>query len=104
MAINRARLREQLVYLECVDSHHMQPDPRGYQRAAHGLRQTVLNELRDLPMREFVCGELPVLQTIAQNVFFETRGRFADLDGSGNARRAARVASALFRRLVTQRR
>jgi len=104
MLIDRTRLREQLVYLECVDSGHVQPDPRGYQRAAHALRQAVLNELSAVPMQKFVHGDLPALQAIAQNVFFETRGRFADLDGSGSTSRAAEVASALFNRVVKQRR
>lgn len=102
MPIDRARLREQLVYLECVDSNHLRPDSRGYQRAAHALRQTVLNELSAVPMQAFVHGDVPALQTIAQNVFFESRGRFADLDGSGSTRRAAEVAGALLRRVVRQ--
>jgi hypothetical protein len=97
-----AHLREQLVYLECVDLQRMQLDPRGYQRAADALRQAVLNELSAMPMREFVHRDLPALQTIAQNVFFETRGRFADLDGSGNTRRAAELARSLLDRLVKQ--
>lgn len=102
MPIDRARLRKQLVYLECVDLQQVQPDPRGYQRAAHALRQAVRNELSGVPMHEFVHGDLPALQTIAQNVFFETRGRFADLDGSGSTHRAAEAASALLRRMVKQ--
>jgi hypothetical protein len=104
MPIDRVRLREQLVYLECVDAHYLQLDARGYQRAAHALRQAVLTELSAVPMQEFVHGDLPALQTIAQNVFFETRGRFADLDGSSSTRRVAEVASALFNRLMKQRR
>lgn len=100
MPINRARLRKQLVYLECVDLQQVHPDPRDYQRAAHALRQAVLNELAGVPMQEFVHDDLPALQTIAQNVFFETRGRFADLDGSGASQRAADAATALFNRMA----
>jgi hypothetical protein len=104
MLIDRARLQEQLVYLECVDLKHVRPDPRGYQRAAHALRQAVLNELSGVPMQKFLHDDLPALQTIAQNVFFESRGRFADLDGSGSTHCAAEVASALLIRMMKQRR
>ena len=103
MPIDRARLRKQLVYLECVDSHQVEPDPRDYQRAAHALRQAMLNELSAVPMQEFLHGDLPALQAIAQNVFFEGRGHFADLDGSGSTRRAAEIAGALCNRVATQR-
>ena len=104
MPINRARMREQLVYLECVDAHRVKPDARGYQRAAHALRQVVSNELSQVQMGRFVHGDLPALQTIAQNVFFESRGHFADLDGSGCAQHAAEVAAVLLRRVAQQRR
>lgn len=100
MPIDRERLQEQLVYLECVDLHEVQPDARAYQRAAHALRQAMLNELSDVPMQEFLHVALPSLQAIAQNVFFEIRGRFADLDGSGETGRAAEEACALLKRMA----
>ncbi len=102
MPIDRVRLRKQLVYLECVDMQRMHPDPRGYQRAAQALRQALLDELSGVPMQAFVHCDLPALQTIAQNVFFESRGRFADLDGNGSTHCAAEAARALLNRMVKQ--
>lgn len=103
MAIDRARLRDQLVYIECADSKVVELDARGYQRAALELRQAVAQELGSVPMQAFLHRELEALQTIAQNVFFEGRCRFADLDGSGAAQRACDIAGALFYRLTTRR-
>lgn len=102
MSIDRTRLREQLVYLECVDTKVVQIDARGYQQAARELRRAVAHDLASLPMRAFLHEELQALQTIAQNVFFEGRLRFADLDGSGHAQRASEVANALLLRLARQ--
>lgn len=102
MPIDRDHLRNQLVYLEYVDLQPVHLDPCGYQQAARTLRQAVLNELSGIPMQLFVHEDLPALQAIAQNVFFETRGRFADLDGSGSSHRAAEAASALLNRMLKQ--
>lgn len=104
MPIDRPRLRDQLVYVEWIDARRVHPDASGYLQAARALREAVMNDLATLPMRDFVHGDLPALQTIAQNVFFETRGRFADLDGSGSAVRAAEMADALLDRLARPRR
>lgn len=92
MAIDRTLLREHLVFIEAADSRQLPMDARAYQRAARTLRRAVERDLASLPMSAFVHDDLPALQTLAQNVFFESRGRFADLDGSGEARRAAEFA------------
>lgn len=99
MAIDRMRLREHLVFLEAADARRVPVDARGYQRAARALRRVVEEDLASLPMRAFMHDDLPALQTLAQNVFFEGRRRFADLDGSGHAQRACEVAQALLQRL-----
>ncbi len=99
MALNKSRLRAQIVFLETLDTCRAQMHPSGYLAAARALRRTIENELSDFPMQAFVSPSLPTLETTAQNVFFETRRRFADLDGSGCAERAQHEADRLLRRL-----
>lgn len=96
MAIDRTLLREHLVFIEAADNGQVAMEPRVYQDAARTLRRAVERDLADLPMSAFLHDDLPALQTLAQNVFFESRGRFADLDGSGHARRASEFAHTLL--------
>lgn len=100
MAIDRARLRSHLVCLEATEARCQRPDPEGYRRSAQALRLAVQRDFSGVPMKSFMHPELRALETIAQNVFFESRGRFADLDGSGSALRARELGEALLERLA----
>jgi hypothetical protein len=99
MALDKRRLHRQLVLIEVADAKLAAVDPARYRDAARALRGTVERELGRLPMKAFVDGQLPALETTAQNIFFEARGRFADLDGSGAALRARADCDALLRRM-----
>ena len=94
-----SRLLDQIVFLEVVDAQHVSMNAAEYLAAARSVREIVKRELGGLKMRDFVSADLPTLQTTAENIFFDVNRCFADLDGSGNARRAEAIAGRLLRRL-----
>jgi hypothetical protein len=95
----QARLRDQIVFMEVTENHHVKMNAKRYLTAARTAREIVERELGDLQMREFAIRELPALQVTAENIYFDSYGCFADLDGSGHAALAQRVADALIERL-----
>jgi hypothetical protein len=99
MALDKTRLRDHLVFLEIVEARQVDMDAPGYLAAAQAVRRAIEHELGKLPMRAFVSDVLPTLQVTAQNVFFDSHRRFADLDGSGHALQAQALADGLLRRL-----
>ncbi len=99
MALNKSRLRAQIVFLEVLETRRGEMHPRGYQAAARALRTTIERDLRDVPMEAFMSPDLPTLEATAQNVFFETRRRFADMEGTGHAALAQAQADQLLERL-----
>jgi len=99
MTLNKSRLRAQIVFLETLETCQARMHAGGYQAAARALRRTIEDDLSGLPMQAFVSPDLPTLETTAQNVFFDSRRRFADLDGSGCAARAQAESDRLMRRL-----
>lgn len=94
------RLLDGIVFLEVVDARHVAMHPARYLAAARSVREIVERELGSLGMCEFASGVLPTLRTTAENIYFDTHGRFADLDGSGNARRGHEIGTCLLRRLA----
>lgn len=98
-AIDRAQLTEDLLRLEMTETRQITLDAGRYQQAARVLKRTLAHELSGLPLQAFVNPLLPALQTTAENVYFASRGRFADLDHSGHAQLAQAVAEAVLRRL-----
>lgn len=99
MALDKARLRDHIIYLEASDARRLRMNAREYQTTAREVARVVRCELGDLPMQAFANETLTALETTAQNVFFDGHGRFADLDGSGNALRAQAIGHLLFARL-----
>jgi uncharacterized membrane-anchored protein len=93
---NLNRLREQLVFLEVADARQVGMNAGKYLAAARSVRYIVERELGILGMQAFVNAALPTLQTTAENIYFESHRRFADLDGSGNAIRAQAMADSLI--------
>ena len=99
MALDKTRITHQIVCLEVTDGRHVAMDASAYLRAARELRQAIQRDLGELPMRAFLMGALPSLQTTAENVFFDHHRRFADLDGSGGAGLAQALTDGLLLRL-----
>lgn len=93
------RLRDQIVFLEMVDACHVRMNAARYLAAARLARQIVECELGGLAMGAFVSADLPALQTTAENTHFDSHRCFADLGGSGDARRAQAMADRLLRGL-----
>lgn len=94
------RLRDQIVFLEVADQHHVRMNATRYLVAARTAREIIERELGEVQMSEFAIAELPTLQTTAENIYFETYGCFADLDGSGHAGIALAQADSLLDRLL----
>ena len=92
------QLRDQIVFLEVVDSRHLRMNADKYLEAARLAREIIERDLGTLAMQAFVFDMLPTLQTTAENIYFDNHRRFADLDGSHNAARAQRLADQLIRR------
>jgi hypothetical protein len=53
-----------------------------------------------VPVQEFHA-TVETLQAIADNLYFDSRGHFAEVDGSGRARAAQQACEALLARLRT---
>ena len=102
MALDKIRMKRQIVCLEVTDGRHVAMDAGAYMRAARELREAIGRELGQLSMRDFVNDSLPSVQTTAENVFFDHHRCFADLDGSGSAALAQALADALLQRLRWQ--
>ena len=102
MALDKIRMKRQIVCLEMTDSQHVAMDAGAYMRAARELREAIQREFGQLSMRDFVDDSLPSVQTTSENVFFDHHRCFADLDGSGSAAIAQALADALLRRLRWQ--
>lgn len=92
------QLRDQIVFLEVVDSRHLGMNAAKYLAAARLAREIIERDLGELAMQAFVFDMLPTLQTTAENIYFDSHRRFADLDGTANASRAQRLADQLIRR------
>ncbi len=93
------RLRDQIVFLEVLEARHVGMNAGNYLAAARSAREIIEHELGGLAMQAFVSAALPSLQTTAENIYFDTNRRFADLDGSGNAGRAQAIADKLIHSL-----
>lgn len=98
MFLNRPRLQQQIVYLESADAHHLGMNATRYLAAARSVRAIVERELGGLGMGEFTYTGVPTLQTTAENIYFDSHRCFADLDGSGWADLAQRMADQLIER------
>jgi hypothetical protein len=92
------QLRDQIVFLEVVESRHLRMNAAKYLQAARLAREIVERDLGSLGMEAFVFDMLPTLQTTAENIYFDSHRRFADLDGTANAIQAQRLADQLIRR------
>lgn len=99
MGMDNSRLRDQIVFLEVADYRLAAMDAARYLGAARAVRHSVARDLGHLPMRAFVGGTVEALVTTAENVYFDSHRRFADLDGSGRAMRAQAACDRLLRRL-----
>lgn len=99
MTHHMARLRDQIVYLEALERRYVDMRADDYLAAARCVREIIRHELHGLALQAFVGNSLPALQATAENVHFDTHRCFADLDGSGNAARAQRMADRLIGRL-----
>ncbi len=93
------RLRDQIVFLEVLEARHVGMNAANYLAVARSVREIIQRELGELTMQAFVSAVLPTLQTTAENIYFDTNRRFADLDGSGNASRAQAITDSLMRNL-----
>lgn len=91
-----AKLRDQIVFLEVIDAHHVGMNAKKYLLAARSVRTIVERELGGLEMGAFASAELATLQTTAENIFFDSHRCFADLDGSGHAVTAQELADTLI--------
>ncbi|MBC7992139.1 MAG: hypothetical protein H7Z15_02695 [Rhizobacter sp.] len=92
------QLRDQIVFLEVVDSRHVGMNAERYLAAARLAREIIERDLGALAMRAFVFDMLPTLQTTAENIYFDSHRRFADLDGNTDAAQAQRLADQLIKR------
>ncbi len=95
---DKSRLRDQIVFLEVADARHVGMNAKRYLAAARSVRTIVERELGCVTMDKFIFANVPALQTTAENIYFDSYGCFADLDGSGQAVRAQEVAEALIAR------
>jgi hypothetical protein len=95
----QTRLRDQIVFLEVADGQHVKMNAWRYLWAARTARTIVARELGEVHMRAFALPHLPTLQTTAENIYFESYGCFADLDGSGRATVAKQVTTQLLDRV-----
>lgn len=93
------RLRDQIVFLEVAEARHVAMNAGRYQVAARAVREIIERELGGLAMQAFVSATTPTLQTTAENIYFNSHRRFADLDGSGDAGRAQAIADRMLQRL-----
>ncbi|MBC7958203.1 MAG: hypothetical protein H7Y33_20320 [Cytophagales bacterium] len=98
MIRNMPQLRDQIVFLEVVDARHVGMNAKKYLAAARSVRTIIERELGGLAMHAFAIPELPTLQTTAENIYFDSHRRFADLDGSGNAVSALQLADTVIAR------
>ncbi len=98
MPRHMTQLRDQIVFLEVVDSRHVGMNAAKYLAAARLAREIIERDLGALAMRAFVFEMLPTLQTTAENIYFDSHRRFADLDGSARAGHAQRLADQLIER------
>ncbi|GAB4551406.1 MAG: hypothetical protein IV105_04400 [Rhizobacter sp.] len=92
------QLRDQIVFLEVVEARHVRMNAAKYLAAARLAREIIERDLGSLAMQAFVYDMLPTLQTTAENVYFDSHRRFADLDGTANADRAQRLADQVIQR------
>ncbi len=98
MPRDMTQLRDQIVFLEVVDSRHVGMNAAKYLAAARMAREIIERDLGALAMRAFVFQMLPTLQTTAENIYFDSHRRFADLDGSAHASQAQHLADQLIQR------
>ncbi len=95
---NQTRLRDEIVFMDITDRGHIPIDAQHYQRAARIAREIVERELGTVKMSRFIFPDVPSLQTTAENIYFESYGCFADLDGSGHATQAQELTQQLLAR------
>ena len=81
-----------------MDDGRARCSPEAYRCAAASARQLVWEGLRQLPVHAF-DDTFDALQATAANLYFESRGRFADSDFSGRALAAQERCDALVERL-----
>jgi len=88
------RLRDLLVALDVADDHHRPMEAAEYLATAQIARHLVREELGNLAIGDF-AGPLGALQTLAENLYFDTYGQLADTDGNGDAYRALEIYACL---------
>ena len=103
MTRNLTQLRDQIVFLEVVEARHVGMNAAKYLQAARLAREIIERDLGSLAMQAFVFDMLPTLQTTAENIYFDSHRRFADLDSSTRAAQAQRLADQLIQRARSQR-
>jgi hypothetical protein len=95
---SRQHLQDAIVVLQLMDDGRARCSPEAYRCAAATARRLVWEGLRRVPIREFHA-TFDALQETAENLYFEGRGHFADVDLSGHAPRAQSTCVALLNRL-----
>lgn len=98
MSTQMETLRDLIIALDLNDRNLKRLSADEYRVAAVKTYGPLLAECAAVPMIDFTKG-VDALQTIAENVFFENRGFFADLDDACLATRAKEIAESLFARL-----
>src|SRR5688500_1104592 len=91
-------LRDLVVALDLNDRNVRKLAPQEYRDAAAKALLLTHQEMGLLPMADF-AGPISALQTMAENIYFQAHGRFADLDATGRATVAKTESRALYRRM-----
>lgn len=94
---SRQHLQDAIVVLQLMDDGRARCTPEAYRCAAVSARRLIWEGLRRVPIHEFHA--FAALQETADNLYFETRGRFADVDHSGAALRARQACDGLLKRM-----
>jgi hypothetical protein len=99
---SRQHLQDAIVVLQLMDDGRAKCSPEAYRCAAATARRLVWEGLRRVPIQEFHA-TFDALQETAENLYFESRGRFADVDHSGAALAARRACESLLARMGSSR-
>jgi hypothetical protein len=95
---SRLHLQDAIVVLQLMDDGRAPCSPEAYRCAAASARRLVWEGLRRVPIHEFQA-TFDALQETADNLYFESRGRFADIGHSGAALAAQQTCNDLLTRL-----
>ena len=92
------QLRDLVVALDRADRNIEPMTPEAYRDAARAVLELTHEEMGMLPIADF-AGPVTALQSMAENLFFDLHGSFADVDGSGRAPLASSETRALLGRI-----